>query len=239
MWWLEASYLVGLASLLVAKRLLPEFLKYGKTLPSTSPVQRPRWQRIAYFTVPKSYFAHFYVLSTLFSTVTVCIYPQYLLVWLLLFHSLRRLYETLYISRYSSQSRMNWSHYVVGLWFYSSLHIILNVELYRGHISRSFSLPAIIVFCFAAWDQHENHKVLAALVKYSLPQKRLFRWICCPHYLDEILIYGSLLSASREFVWPLVWVSASLALSATECRRYYQVKFPGRHPPYALLPFIL
>ncbi|CDF88064.1 related to Polyprenol reductase [Zygosaccharomyces bailii] len=238
MWWLKATYLIGLASLIVAKLLLPEFLKYGKTL-SKPRGQGPSWQRIAYRTVPKSYFAHFYILSSTLSVITVCRYPRHALVWLLLFHSLRRLYETLYVSQYSIRSRMNWSHYAVGLWFYSSLNIILNVELYKKHITRSFNMPALILFCVAAWDQYENHKVLAALVKYSLPQQRLFRWICCPHYLDEILIYCSLLSASREFVWPLIWVCASLCLSATECKRYYKVKYPGRAPPYALVPFVL
>lgn len=222
---------------MVAKFLLPDFLQYGKTLKQTKvPKGINRW---IHYTVPKYYFYHFYVISSCLSALTLCAYPQYVVVWLLLCHSLRRLYETLFVSVHNERSRMNWSHYVVGLWFYTTLHIILNVELYRGNIEVRFPTMALMIFCIAGWDQHENHKVLARLIKYSLPQERCFRWVCCPHYTDEILIYTSLLAASKEFMWPLIWVVASLSLSAAECQNYYGRNFGPRVPKWALLPYVL
>lgn len=235
-WLLRLTYSIGLASLLVAKFLLPDFLQYGKTLKQVKVTKGiNRW---IHLTVPKSYFYHFYVVSTCLSLGTVCVYPQYVVVWALLCHSSRRLYESLFVSVTSEQSRMNCSHYVVGIWFYTTLYIILNAELYRGNIQRWFSPTALILFCIAGWDQHENHKVLAGLAKYSLPQQRLFRWVCCPHYTDEILLYACLLAASKEFIWPLVWVLATLSVAGVECHHYYKSRFGHQTPAWALVPYV-
>lgn len=239
-WLLKLTYIVGLVSLVVARFFLPNFLQYGKTLKLDKVTKTKNiidyW---IYYTVPKSYFSHFYALSSCLSALTLCAYPRHIVSWLLLCHSLKRLYEVLFVSVYNEKSRMNWSHYLVGLWFYTSLHVILNVELYRGNIDVRFSPVALMIFCIADWDQHENHKVLAGLVKYSLPQARFFRWVCCPHYTDEILMYTSLLAASKEFLWPLIWVIASLSLAGTECQNYYQRKFGLGVPRWALLPYVL
>lgn len=237
-WLFKSTYIVGLVFLVVAKFLLPDFLKYGKTLKQNK-APKSVTARLMHYTVPKSTFSHFYVLSSCLSVLTLCAYPQYGVVWLFLCHSLRRLYETLFVSAYNERSRMNWSHYLVGLWFYTSLHIILNVELYNGNIKARFPSMALMTFCMAGWDQHQNHKILAKLIKYSLPQTRFFRWVCCPHYTDEILIYTSLLAASREFIWPLIWVVASLSLAGTECQKYYEEKFGPYAPRWALLPCVL
>ncbi|SMN18340.1 similar to Saccharomyces cerevisiae YIL049W DFG10 Probable polyprenol reductase that catalyzes conversion of polyprenol to dolichol, the precursor for N-glycosylation [Maudiozyma saulgeensis] len=240
------SFLIGLLSLLLAKFILPDFLQYGKTLSfqkTSSKKHREEKSRldiIIHYTVPKAYFSHFYILSTFLSLITCVSYANYALPWLILFHSLRRLYETLYVSKYTSKSRMNWSHYIVGIWFYSVLHIILNIKLKKGEIPNDLHKWSATLFIISSWDQYMNHKVLSRLVKYSLPKARLFKLTSSPHYLDELLIYGSLISYNTEFLWLTVWIFTSLSISAVETQKYYKIKFPKEQiAPYAYIPFLI
>ncbi|CCD22416.1 putative polyprenol reductase NDAI_0A02580 [Naumovozyma dairenensis CBS 421] len=236
------SFFIGFLSVIVAKLYLPDFLEYGKTLKDhDEPQNKTILQKIIHFTVPKAYFSHFYYLSSVLSLVTFCYYPSYPIVWMLLFHSLRRLYETLYTSKYSAKSRMNWSHYVVGIWFYSTLHIILGIKLHYQEIPRyPRDTFTFLIFFLASWDQYKNHEVLANLVKYSLPKERLFKLVSCPHYLDELIIYGSFIAFNNEFCWLFVWVFVSLGISALETKAFYQLKFKDEVvPKYAMVPFIL
>ncbi|AJP39419.1 AVB_G0027210.mRNA.1.CDS.1 [Saccharomyces cerevisiae] len=235
------SFFIGICSLFIAKSYLPEFLQYGKTY------QRKRnskyssiLERFKKFTVPKAYFSHFYYLATFLSLITLYFYPKFPIVWIIFGHSLRRLYETLYVLHYTSKSRMNWSHYLVGIWFYSVLLLILNISLYRNTIPNTLNTSAFIIFCIASWDQYKNHHILAQLVKYSLPTGRLFSLVCCPHYLDEIIIYSTLLPYEQEFYLTLVWVIASLTISALETQNYYRHKFKDNHVArYSIIPFII
>lgn len=238
----KVSFIIGLCSLLIAKYFLPEFLQYGKTL-----IKRPSnkndacsLQKVVQFTVPKSFFSHFYYLSTILTMVTLYYYHNCPFVWLILFHSLRRLYETKYICKYTANSRMSWSHYVVGIWFYSVLNLILNLKLYEDAIPYSLKPVPLVIFCLASWDQYESHQILSHLVKYTLPNQKLFQFVCCPHYLDEIVIYGSLVAYNSEFLWPLAWVLCTLSMSALETRKYYLANFKHANvPKYAIIPFVL
>lgn len=236
--------MIGFFSLIVAKHSLPEFLRYGKTLmlsPKSKKNTYPSeiWYMIKNFTVPKSWFSHFYTLSVIESAITVYYFPSYPLSWILLAHGARRLYETLFIMNYNGKhSRMNWSHYLVGLWFYSSLHVITFIKLRSKQIDQHLHLCAVLLYLCASWDQYKNHQELSRLPKYSLPAGRLFRWIACPHYLDETLIYTSFLSYHTEFIWPLAWVMASLGVSAVETKKFCQQTFKSS-ARYAMIPGFL
>lgn len=235
------SFIVGLGSLFIAKKYLPDFLEYGKTLKDHPEGKGDTiFNYIMHFTVPKSYFGHFYILSTILSIITVSRYHQYPITWMYLFHSIRRLYETLYISKYSNKSRMNWSHYAVGIWFYSVVHIILNIKLNSGEINNKLNTNAFYLFIISSVEQFRSHLILSKLVKYSLPTDGLFKYVCCPHYLCEVGIYASLVLYNVEFLFPLVWVIASLSVSAIETRYYYKTKFKDQIVPnYAIIPFLI
>lgn len=234
----RGSYILGLFSLLVAKIYLPNFLEYGKTLKNKRSQSNSWINEVINLTVPKAWFAHFYIISTFLSVITLICYKDYAIVWVILMHSIRRLYETIHICKYTEKSRMNWSHYIVGIWFYTVLHTILNIELYQGRISKHLNKKSFLLFFLASWDQYQNHKVLSQLIKYSLPTKRLFKYVCCPHYLDEILIYASLTTYSPKLFWPLIWVVASLTVSAFETRKYYIIKFKDKKvASYSIIPF--
>ncbi|CCH63140.1 hypothetical protein TBLA_0J01440 [Henningerozyma blattae CBS 6284] len=240
----QLSLLLGFIALFTAKYFLPKFLQYGKTLqpiPSKKKQELSLLERISNFTVRKSYFAHFYIISAGFSFINITVFPTYSITWLILFHSVRRLYETLYISKYTKDSRMNWSHYAVGIWFYTTLNLLTFHQLYTQRIvPHTINIFAFLVFSLASWDQYENHQTLSRLVKYSLPRGRLFKIVACPHYLDEILIYLSLLSFSMIFIYPLLWVIVSLSISGIETKNYYRSKFkPEKTQKYAILPYIL
>ncbi|CAI4039709.1 hypothetical protein SMKI_09G1170 [Saccharomyces mikatae IFO 1815] len=235
------SFFIGFCSLFIAKSFLPGFLQYGKTYQSK---KNSKYlgilEQIKNFTVPKAYFSHFYYLATFLSLITLYFHPMFPIVWIIFGHSLRRLYETLYVLHYTSKSRMNWSHYLVGIWFYSVLLLILNISLYKDTIPNTLNPKAFIIFCIASWDQYKNHCILAKLIKYSLPSGRLFSLVCCPHYLDEIIIYSTLLPYEQEFYLTLVWVIASLSISALETQNYYKHKFKDNHVAhYAIIPLIL
>lgn len=230
------TFLIGLASVLVAKFRLPTFLRYGKTL---LPNKEAKLQLI-YTTVPKAWFAHFYYLSTILSLVNVYYYHRSPIVWLVAFHSIRRLYETTFICKYTPHSRMNWSHYVVGIWFYTVLNLIIALKHYESVVSYSLKPLPFLTFTLASWDQNNNHRNLSKLVKYSLPRYGLFQLICCPHYFDEVLIYASLATYNSEFLWLLLWVVINLSVSALENKKYYNDKFPrAKVPQHAIIPFIL
>mgnify|MGYP003362287092 CR=1 FL=1 len=239
------TFVVGLLSLLLAEFVLPDFLKYGKTLTekgrkTKSNISSPILYNIVHFTVPKAWFSHFYILSTGLSIITCLSFPRYVLPWLILLHSLRRLYETLYVNKYTSKSRMNWTHYAVGIWFYSVLHIIMLIKLYENKLEKTLNVPAFVVMAIASWDQYMNHKVLSKLVKYSLPKQRLFTVVSSPHYMDELLIYASYVPYNWEFIWLVVWIFASLSVSALETQKYYKRVFTKEKiPPYAIIPYLL
>lgn len=240
----RASFIIGVCSLAAAKYCLPEFLQYGKTLvgrANTRQWKMPLLAKLIHLTVPKSFFSHFYYLSSSLSILATINYPRAPIVWLILIHSLRRLYETKYICTYTAHSRMNWSHYVVGIWFYSSLHMLLNISLLENEIPASFGFISTIIFILASMDQCKNHQTLSSLIKYSLPTDGMFKIVCCPHYLDEILIYGSFTRYNRAFWWPLAWVTLSLSISALENKKYYVAKFKetGQVPKWAIVPLVL
>lgn len=232
-------FTMGVVSLVVAKCCLPVFLQYGKTWQKHK-VEGSLWQRIMHFTVPKSFFQHFYILSTTLTMISLYWNYQYFIIWIILFHSIRRLYETRYISVYTVNSRMNWSHYVVGLWFYSTFHMLINLRLYQSQVALEPKLLPTVLFLVASIDQNSNHKTLSRLVKYSLPQAGLFQYVCCPHYMNEILIYLSYVPYCTELVWPLTWVIISLTISARETQRYYVRKFKDKKvPKYSIIPFLI
>jgi 3-oxo-5-alpha-steroid 4-dehydrogenase 3 / polyprenol reductase len=92
---------------------------------------------------------------------------------------------------------------------------------------------AIPLFFIASGLQHDSHVYLASLKKYTLPERRLFRWILCPHYTCECAIYLALtiLTAPQGQVLnktvstALIFTVANLAITANSTRAWYAQKF--------------
>lgn len=102
----------------------------------------------------------------------------------------------------------------------------------------SFKLPVRIPLMaglfFSAWiKQHECHKYLSNLKKYTLPEEGYFENIVCPHYMFECIIYISMALAgappgfvlNRTILMGAVFVIVNLGVTADGTKRWYGEKF--------------
>lgn len=98
------------------------------------------------------------------------------------------------------------------------------------------SLKTIVGLCgfFFGWTmQHKCHAELASLKKYSLPQGGMFRYLVCPHYTCEIIIYASLavlaspqgLLYNRTLVCAAMFIAVNLGATASGTKEWYIGKF--------------
>lgn len=107
---------------------------------------------------------------------------------------------------------------------------------------------AVPIFILASGIQHDCHKYLAGLRKYTLPEHRLFQLVVCPHYTSECFIYIAIAIAAAPkgyamnttILSGLGFVISNLAVTADSTRRWYIEKFGvnrlrGR---WRLLPYI-
>ncbi|CUS23267.1 LAQU0S09e00936g1_1 [Lachancea quebecensis] len=233
-----SSFLLAIASVLLAKWRVPLLLKYGKTLQGVPP-ETGILGSLQRLTVPKKWFGHFYVYSTALALLNVCTLRSFTSL-LVLAHSARRLYETRCVSKFGKDSRIHISHYLVGIWFYTVANYAVFVDRTRAY-SPLARLVAVIMFVLSSFDQHQNHLHLSKLVKYTLPTYGLFQLISSPHYFDEILIYSSLAiyTSSFKMFLCLMWVIINLSTSALETKGWYAKKFPQSAPPFAIIPYLL
>lgn len=92
---------------------------------------------------------------------------------------------------------------------------------------------ALPLFLYGWTMQHQCHKHLAGLRKYSLPEEGLFRYLVCPHYACECLIYSSLaISGAPEGQWcnktllsGVIFVAVNLGVTAFGTRQWYAERF--------------
>ena len=109
--------------------------------------------------------------------------------------------------------------------------LLLNKLHYPSHQQKA-SLPFHSSF-IASVLQHDSHVYLTNLKKYTLPERRLFRWILCPHYTSECAIYlalaivaapqGQVLNKTLSTV--LLFTVANLTITSNSTRAWYAQKF--------------
>lgn len=225
---IASTYFVGCFCVLFAKFHLPQLLGYGKTLKSSSNF----WYNL---TCPKSYFTHFYIISLVFSGYNVWVYHNLLAACLML-HSLRRLYESLFITQWGS-SKIHAAHYLVGIWFYTVINLSVNICSDKTE----FRIISVMIFVFFSLDQTANHFHLSRLRKYSHPSYGLFKYICCAHYFDEVMIYFAFAlmnNGTRVLLgYSLLWILINLGTSSYETGNWYLQKFSYRSRWY-FIPYI-
>lgn len=99
----------------------------------------------------------------------------------------------------------------------------------------------------ASVQQHRAHAHLASLRKYTLPHKGLFRYVVCPHYMCECLIYVALATAAapagyffnRTLLSGLFFVAANLGATAENTRAWYAEKFGNNKVPrWRMIPCV-
>ncbi|AMD19994.1 HCL157Cp [Eremothecium sinecaudum] len=245
------TYIIGIVSVYLANFCLPQMLRYGKALPAndnSSGNKAVKW--FFGLKVPHNYFTHFYANGLVLSLINAFLFPSQLLVWLLVIHTVRRLAECLLCTNWGSNSQIHVAHYLVGLWFYTTLNLSIYLGLadsteltIRGEM-HTVKLIAVLLFAVFSFDQSFNHLHLSTLVKYSLPTRGLFKWIACAHYFDELMIYISLFIVNKNTRlatgMSVIWVISNLGVSAVQTKSYYESKFKDCvRPKYAMIPFVL
>ena len=108
----------------------------------------------------------------------------------------------------------------------------------RVHWRLAALRPALL----SAASQPQQHEAT-----YGLPRGGLFRFVCCPHYLAEIVLYSglALLLGPSPRAWLMWLVVAFTALNLTHAalatRRWYEQKFASMFPRScrAIIPFVL
>ena len=177
-------------------------------------------------------------------------------------HLTRRLYECLNVSIFGKESRMHVFQYVFGLTCYTLVPLTL-IAFAERHDGRSFdfsissALP-VLLFFFGNYKQFRLHSILAKLRtnargqerrRYFIPKSDWFEYVSSPHYLAEIIIYGSLFAGLRDqYSSNQAWISmilviiVNLGFSAIQTHRWYKAKFDESYKKLnrrALIPFVL
>lgn len=251
-------------------RLKP-LLIYGKTQHlEKKEEQRPMGRygsvidRLSTYSVPRSYFKHFYILSTCLGVKMIwSLYKdtgtgrsRLPLPVLLLSHSARRLYESCFVER-PSGSRMWVGHYIIGITFYTFLNIAVATanDPWTEAISPSRAVTlygwrtlAVACFFLAQVAQHLTHKQLAKVRsqcqvgQYVNITSGLFSICITPHYTSEIVLYFALACVSLKDVnmWLIViWTTVVLSASAVQTNRWGSRVFQDWGHRWIILPGIL
>lgn len=105
-----------------------------------------------------------------------------------------------------------------------------------------------LIFVLGSAAQYSCHSHLASLKKYSLPTQGLFRYLICPHYSCECLLYLSLAVVAapegellnRTIVSALLFVVVNLGATAHGTREWYVGKFgaPSVESRWTMIPLV-
>lgn len=110
------------------------------------------------------------------------------------------------------------------------------------------SVIGIVMYLYGWVNQHWCHKHLASLKKYSLPDQGLFRYLVCPHYTCECILYLGLaiLAApagqwiNRTLLCAFWFIVANLGTTAGGTKQWYARKFGAEKVVgrWKMIPFI-
>ncbi|KAI1335489.1 hypothetical protein F5Y15DRAFT_245236 [Xylariaceae sp. FL0016] len=170
----------------------------------------------------------------------------------------RRLYEHFAVMKASS-SQMWLPHWLMGITFYACTSVSIWVEgseslVRSSHTLRSITTPSLklilgaFLFLASSLVQYRCHKYLSELKKYSLPEDGLFRYLVCPHYTCECVLYLSLaiLAApagrpcNQTMLYAVIFVSVNLGVTAIGTRKWYSEKFGRRsvEKKWTMIPLV-
>ena len=152
-------------------------------------------------------------------------------------HYSRRIFECIFVHRYSANSSMHLGHLFVGFCHY----FLLELSFFISHVRREHNFHLIVtgalLFMLSSIGQFLSHLALTSLRsedfqwKYP-PPEHLFKYLVCPHYFFEVAIYVSfwlLNSLSFPLCYALLWTFTNLSISATNTMEWYSKTFPIEH----------
>ncbi|KAF4457531.1 hypothetical protein F53441_581 [Fusarium austroafricanum] len=169
---------------------------------------------------------------------------QVCLTWLLMaFQGSRRLYESLFISKPGS-SPMWFVHWALGVSFYAMISFTIWIEGSRAILATWDSpnqplriprrlLSTFIFYSVAYFKQNQCHRHLASLQKYTLPTEGWFKYLICPHYTAECILYLAIAWVAappgkifnKSILSAVVFVAVNLGATAKGTKAWYANKF--------------
>lgn len=205
--------------------------------------------KIISFSVPKAYFTHMYMVGIISSVLTyyliveldLCSGWSRLGIIMFQIQVWRRLAECIFITSFGS-SQISIVGYAVGIVHYSLFSHSLFYLCIHDERSLSFEYVDLaqsiiaIVFGIVSMAQFYHHWILFKLKngshnnninRYGFPRGGLFEWVCCPHYLLEILIYllFFLQHPSWRMFFAFIWVGSNLSVVADNQYQWYKGNF--------------
>jgi len=217
--------------------------------------ERPAWvTQLARWSLPaRRVWVTYYTIGALNNLLCLCLRPCTAL-GLMQVHFLRRIYESVFVTRFSATRRDHPMTYLAGCGFYVILSpgVALENALAGNRTTLPMMTTGVVLFFIGNFAQHHAHRQLADLRKgdqtgsrqYKVPRGWLFRNIsCCPHYTSEILVYLSLVlqtNFSRCSCGALAFTLLTLSITALRTRKWYG-KIQGNQAmsPYAIIPGVL
>jgi 3-oxo-5-alpha-steroid 4-dehydrogenase 3 len=215
--WTLALFVYGL------KIFLPQwdqFTRFGKL--ESEPTSFPG--------VPtKTGWISFYSFSLLmFFGSFLVLYPASIANVCLFFHSLRRLLESFFVTKFTNR-KMHFVNLLAGLTFYAMTPVTLAYSTQNCFWTPIPSILAIPICLVLNTAQFLAHLHLASLRKYTIPHMALFHWTTAPHYAIEMLLYLCyFMAAPHAFTFlMLVFVVFNLSDQSIMTHRWYTEKFGG------------
>jgi len=182
-----------------------------------------------------------------------------MLMLLFTLHTLRRLYENLFVSVFSRKAKINLVQYIWGLLYYTLVPLTMLSE------SREFSLElkfeifwtssqfiGLFLFIFGCWLEFTTLSAFAEMRKkgaiqmesHGIPQAPIFKFVSCPHYLGEVIIYLSLwliaANCCHSLTILLLYNISAHVCMAMSSHQWYIANF-AKYPKTrkAIFPFLL
>ncbi|KAF4333916.1 DFG10 [Fusarium beomiforme] len=169
---------------------------------------------------------------------------QIYIAWLLMaLQGSRRLHESLFVFKPGS-SPMWLIHWALGIAFYAVISLAVWIEGSSAILASwdssnqplqipRRSLSAILFYLVACFKQNQCHRHLASLKKYTLPTEGWFKYLICPHYTAECILYLSIawIAAppgeifNKSILSAVVFVAVNLGATAKGTKAWYENKF--------------
>lgn len=196
-------------------------------------------------------------------TITTDRVTASVIIWMIVFHSIRRAYECIFVSIFSI-GKISLFLFVEGLLLYASLAISVIIEAPRPtddvtHLTAarfgSRHVTGLIVYAFASYNQYDTHKRFASFRQnkqgvtvshdHVIPHGGYFEYVSCPNYLMEIMEYISYLiiigTGNHTFLSNFFFVVLNQLTLSLIAHKWYIEHFQGKYPTNrkAVIPFIL
>ncbi|XP_044462740.1 steroid 5-alpha-reductase DET2-like isoform X2 [Mangifera indica] len=167
----------------------------------------------------------------------------------LTFHFFKRIFEVLFIHKYSGSMTLESAIVITVSYFISTATMIFSQHLSQGlpEPSIDFKYFGVIVFLLGIIGNFYHHLLLSEMRKdgekqYKIPNGGLFDKVVCPHYLFEILVFWGFAFISQTLYAFSIALGTSFYLIGRSfaTRNWYQSKFENFPKDVkAVFPYLL